>query len=87
MAVGLGGRAAEEVACEEIILGAQNDLQQVTEMARMMVMQLGMANELSLRSFDGAADGSLGSRMPNPFAPHGYSEETARRIDKEVTHA
>jgi cell division protease FtsH len=69
MAVGLGGRAAEEVRCDEITSGAQNDLQQVTEMARTMVMQLGMADELSPRSFGGTADGPLGGRMSNPFAP------------------
>ncbi|MDB5056823.1 MAG: ATP-dependent metalloprotease FtsH, partial [Chloroflexi bacterium] len=34
MAVGLGGRSAEEVACEEITTGAQNDLQEVTRVAR-----------------------------------------------------
>jgi cell division protease FtsH len=84
MAVGLGGRAAEEVACDEIASGAQNDLQHVTEMARTMVMQLGMAEELSPRSFGGAADGPLGGRMPNPFAPQEYSEETARRIDAAI---
>ena len=84
MAVGLGGRAAEEVACEEITSGAQNDLQQVTEMARTMVMQLGMAEELSPRSFGGVADGPLGGHRPNPFAPQEYSEETARRIDAAI---
>jgi cell division protease FtsH len=84
MAVGLGGRAAEEVACDEITSGAQHDLQLVTEMARTMVMQLGMAAELSPRSFGGAADGPLGGRMSNPFAPQEYSEETARRIDAAI---
>jgi cell division protease FtsH len=39
MAVGLGGRVAEEVACGQITTGAQNDLQQVTGIARAMVSQ------------------------------------------------
>src|SRR5437764_368088 len=51
LAVGLGGRAAEEIACEDITSGAQNDLQQVTRMARVMVSQLGMADELGPRYF------------------------------------
>ena len=46
MAVGLGGRTAEEIACEEITSGAQNDLQVVTHIARAMVAQLGMDDEL-----------------------------------------
>jgi cell division protease FtsH len=49
-----------------------------------MVMQLGMADELSPRSFGGAADGPLGGGMSNPFAPQEYSEETARRIDAAI---
>ena len=46
MAVGLGGRTAEEIACEDITSGAQNDLQVVTRLAHAMVTQLGMADEL-----------------------------------------
>jgi cell division protease FtsH len=84
MAVGLGGRAAEEIACEEITSGAQNDLQQVAALARAMVMQLGMAEELSPRSYGGPGDEALGGQMPSPFAPKEYSEETARRIDAAI---
>ena len=43
MVVGLGGRAAEEVAIGEISSGASNDLRQVTNIARRMVAQLGMS--------------------------------------------
>jgi cell division protease FtsH len=84
MAVGLAGRAAEEVACQEITSGAQDDLRQVTRMAQAMVTQLGMADELSPRSFDGATDDALGGRTYNPLAPKEYSEETARRIDAAI---
>lgn len=59
MLVGLGGRAAEEVACEEITAGAQNDLGAVTRIARAMVTQLGMDEELGLEVFEGAEDGDL----------------------------
>src|SRR5205085_10105193 len=57
LAVGLGGRTAEEIACEDITSGAQNDLQQVTRMARVMVSQLGMADELGPEYFGGGVDG------------------------------
>ena len=84
MAVGLAGRAAEETACDEVTSGAQNDLQQVTALARAMVTQLGMADELSLRSFGGAGDEALGGRSYNPLESKEYSEETARRIDVAI---
>ncbi len=81
MAVGLGGRAAEEVACEEITSGAQNDIQQVTAMARAMVMELGMVDDLGpIRWGEGGLDGE----PANPWDPREYSDETARRIDAAV---
>jgi len=84
MAVGMGGRAAEEVACGEITSGAQNDIQQVTRMARAMVTQLGMSDELGPTYFGGGGDDALGGQPYNPWAPKEYSEETARRIDEVV---
>ena len=42
----LGGRAAEEVVFSDITSGASNDLERVTKLARMMVMRLGMSEEL-----------------------------------------
>ncbi|GAC1472991.1 MAG: ATP-dependent zinc metalloprotease FtsH [Chloroflexota bacterium] len=84
MAVGLGGRAAEELVFEEITSGAQNDLQQVTSIARAMVTQLGMADELGPIYYGGSADGALGSRPYNPFEPKEYSDETGHRIDQAV---
>ena len=84
LAVGLGGRAAEEVACEEITSGAQDDLQQVTRLARAMVTQLGMADELGPAYFGGAGDDALSGGLSSPWEPKEYSEETARRIDAAV---
>jgi len=84
MAVGLGGRAAEEVACDDITSGAQNDLQQITGMARAMVTQLGMSEELGPEYFGGSGDDALNGRGYNPFEPKEYSDETAKRIDDAV---
>jgi cell division protease FtsH len=81
MAVGMGGRSAEEIACEEITSGAQNDLQQITRMARSMVTQLGMAGDLG-PVYWGGGDDSDGSA---PWEPREYSEETAKHIDQAVT--
>jgi cell division protease FtsH len=84
LAVGLGGRAAEEVACEEITSGAQDDLQQVTRLARAMVTQLGMADELGPTYFGGAGDDALSGGLSSSWELKEYSEETARRIDAAV---
>ena len=86
MAVGLGGRSAEEIVCGEITSGAQNDLQQVMRLARVMVTELGMAEELGPAYFGGAGDEASGGRLTihNPWMPNEYSEETARRIDAAV---
>jgi cell division protease FtsH len=84
MAVGLGGRAAEETVFTDITSGAQNDLQMVTNIARTMVMQLGMADELGPTYFGGSSDDALGGRAYNPYEPKEYSDDTARRIDAAV---
>jgi cell division protease FtsH len=81
MAVGLGGRAAEEVVCGQITSGAQNDLQQLTALARAMVTHLGMADELGPEYFGSSRDDALNGRGGTPWEPKEYSEETARRID------
>jgi cell division protease FtsH len=84
MAVGLGGRAAEEAVFPDITSGAQNDLQQVTGIARTMVTQFGMADELGPTYFGGSADNALGGRAYNPYEPKEYSEETGHLIDRAV---
>src|SRR5215469_15116329 len=58
----LGGRAAEEVSIGSITTGAENDLQQVTLIARNMVTRWGMSSRLGLISF---------SDRPSPFGTGG----------------
>ncbi|HEY8685187.1 MAG TPA: ATP-dependent zinc metalloprotease FtsH, partial [Chloroflexota bacterium] len=84
MAVGLGGRAAEEIVFTDITSGAQNDLQQVTGIARTMVTQLGMADELGPVYLSGSGDNALSGRIYNPWEPKEYSEETGRVVDQAV---
>jgi cell division protease FtsH len=84
IAVALGGRSAEESACKDITSGAQNDLQAATRMARAMVTQLGMDDELGPEYFGGANDSAIDGRMYAPWEAKEYSEETARRIDASV---
>ncbi len=75
----LGGRASEEIIFgkENISTGAANDLYKVTNMARAVVMQLGMTN-VGLTQFV-PSEGSQ-----NPFQQKLYSEHTAIEIDKKI---
>jgi cell division protease FtsH len=77
----LGGRAAEDVVLSSITTGAENDLQQVTLIARNMVARWGMSSRIGLLSF---------SDRPTPFGGGGdlgqrdYSEATSAVIDEET---
>ena len=81
IAVLLGGRAAEELVYGEISTGAHNDLERATEIARLMVTQYGMSEQLGPMTFGGGS---------SPMLPEGagmggereYSEETAR-VDRQ----
>jgi len=83
IAVLLGGRVAEEVIYGEISTGAHNDLERSTELARLMVMQYGMSEQLGPVTFGGGQQALFlrGSGLPHERE---YSEESARRIDGET---
>jgi cell division protease FtsH len=82
MLVLLGGRAAEEVAIGEITTGAENDLRQVTSLARRMVAQFGMSAAIGPLNFgDDDRQPFLGYSLATG---RNYSDETAARIDAEV---
>jgi cell division protease FtsH len=75
----LGGRAAEQLVYGVVSTGAENDLQQVTTIAREMVARWGMSprlGPLNLSTEDGAGPLGLGQR---PF-----SEATGAVIDAEI---
>jgi cell division protease FtsH len=76
----LGGRAAEKLVYGVATTGAENDLQQVTEIARQMVLRWGMSEKLGPISFVAAQDAGL----PPAFQHQPYSEATAELIDAEV---
>jgi cell division protease FtsH len=76
----LGGRAAEQLIYGVVTTGAENDLQQVTEIARMMVLRWGMSEKLGPISFGAPRDLAL----PPAFQQQPYSEATSELIDAEV---
>jgi len=83
LAVLLGGRVAEELVFNEISTGAQNDLQQATDMARSMVTEYGMSDRLGLVAYERARQPMF---LPESFAPaKTYSEEKAGQIDEEIS--
>jgi cell division protease FtsH len=75
----LGGRAAEEVVYGEVTTGAENDLEQVTMIARQMVGRWGMSKEVGLVSvLPGSPDDFLFAASEAP------SEATRQLVDAEV---
>ncbi|MEO7274439.1 MAG: hypothetical protein ABI211_20790 [Vicinamibacterales bacterium] len=76
----LGGRAAEMLVYGVATTGAENDLQQVTEIARHMVLRWGMSDKLGPISFVAAQNDGL----PPAFQHQPYSEATSELIDAEV---
>ncbi|MBF0254143.1 MAG: ATP-dependent zinc metalloprotease FtsH [Candidatus Omnitrophica bacterium] len=82
MPVALGGRAAEEIVFEDITTGAQNDLQQVSQMARSMVCQYGMSEKLGHMTV--GRDTSMIFLGRDIGDERNYSEETAKLIDSEI---
>jgi cell division protease FtsH len=76
----LGGRAAEQVCFETVTNGAENDLQQVTNLARAMVTRWGMSEEVGLLALDNQ-NGQGGGEQMLGGGSRQYSEELARSSD------
>jgi cell division protease FtsH len=80
----MGGRAAEEVVYGGRTTGAENDIQQATDLARQMVTRWGMSERLGPVTLAPRDDPYLN----NPFSGFGgsrpHSEATAKLIDEEV---
>ncbi|MGH7611667.1 MAG: ATP-dependent zinc metalloprotease FtsH [Candidatus Dormibacteria bacterium] len=75
----LGGRAAEQLVYGVVTTGAENDLQQVTLIARQMVIHWGMSPKVGPLNLadNGDSQGLLPAQRP-------YSEATAEVIDAEI---
>lgn len=79
----LGGRSAEEIVYGTKTTGAENDIEQATNLARGMVTRWGMSKELGMVQLAPRQNEYLGGGAAYG-ASKPYSEETARRIDEEV---
>jgi len=81
IAMGLGGRAAEEVVFGEAWTGVTSDLQRATTLAEAMVKEYGMSEAIGLVAHK---EDRRSEFMGFPGGDRDYSEETARKIDAEV---
>ena len=78
----LGGRAAEELVFDDITSGASNDIERVTQLARMMVTRLGMSTKLGPMVYGQKEEMIfLGREISEQ---RDYSEAVAEKIDAEV---
>ena len=82
IAILLGGRIAEELTQGDITTGAGNDLERVTDLARKMVCEWGMSEEIGPLVF--------GKKEEQVFLGRDFSQQsdfspdTAKRIDAEI---
>ncbi|MGD8368882.1 MAG: ATP-dependent zinc metalloprotease FtsH [Desulfobacterales bacterium] len=83
LSVAFGGRAAEEIVFGRISTGASNDIKQATDLAQKMIRSWGMSEALGPLSYEvGEEQIFLGREI----AQHrDYSEQTAQRIDAEIS--
>jgi cell division protease FtsH len=78
----MGGRAAEFLVFNHFTTGAANDIERATGLARKMVCELGMSEELGPLTFGKKEEMVF---LGREIATHkDYSEQTAERIDVEV---
>jgi len=82
IAVFMGGRIAEDMTFGQITTGAQNDIEQATEMARKMVCEWGMSETLGPLTYGKKEEQIF---LGKEFNRHqDYSEATALKIDAEI---
>ncbi|MCK5373663.1 MAG: ATP-dependent zinc metalloprotease FtsH, partial [Alphaproteobacteria bacterium] len=77
LSVGMGGRVAEEIIFgkEFVTNGASGDIQQVSSMARAMVMQWGLSDKIGMVDY---------SDEPSSYRERRISADTSAKIEEEV---
>ena len=82
LAMLMGGRSAEELIFEDPTTGAQNDIEKASQLARAMVTEYGMSDELGPQQL-GQKNGEVFLGRDLGHQPN-YSDEVAARIDSEI---
>ncbi len=80
----LGGYVAEQIVYGDVSTGAQNDLQRATDLARQMITQFGMSEQLGLATYEQTPNPLFSGTGLQQYERKAYSESTARMIDNEV---
>tara|TARA_Y100000589_G_scaffold331135_1_gene383419 strand:- start:777 stop:2696 length:1920 start_codon:yes stop_codon:yes gene_type:complete len=82
IAMAMGGKVAEEMVfgAENVTSGASSDIQQITKIARAMVMQFGMSDNLGNIDYANEQQTYLGPTSPGSH----LGPETQEKIDIEV---
>lgn len=80
----LGGRAAEELVFASKTTGAENDIEQATNLARGMVTRWGMSDRLGMIKLSPKSNPYLAGQEDWSFGTKPFSENTAQAIDEEV---
>ncbi len=82
IAILFGGRVAEKLVFNEITTGAGNDIERASELARKMVCEWGMSEELGPLAYGKREEHIF---LGREIAQHrDYSEQTAQKIDAAV---
>jgi cell division protease FtsH len=82
IAILFGGRVAEKLVFDEITTGAGNDIERASELARKMVCEWGMSDELGPMAYGKKEEHIF---LGREIAQHrDYSEQTAQKIDAAV---
>ena len=82
IAILLGGRGAEKLVFGDVTTGAGNDIERATELARKMVCEWGMSEEMGPLAYGVKEEQIfLGREITRQ---RNYSEETSRKIDAAV---
>lgn len=82
LAVTTAGRVAEELFTQDVSNGAAGDIKQMTRLARKMVCEWGMSDNLGMVEYGEHEDHVFLARDMN--RSRDYSEATAKEIDREV---
>ena len=82
LSVLMGGRAAEELVFVDVTNGSRNDLKTATRIARSMICDWGMSENLGPQTFGENQDLMFLGR--DITRSQDYSQDTATRIDAEV---
>jgi cell division protease FtsH len=82
LAVGMGGRVAEEIVFGDVTNGARGDIKQATAVARRMVCEWGMSEKMGMVEYGEHEDYVFLGR--DISRARDYSEATAEQIDGEV---